>query len=63
MGHAVNQSTEDPSVVIVYHQAETPEALRAFLTSPDLGAKMQDLGVQAPPDISYYTGGWAEQYE
>ncbi len=62
VGHAVNQSMDDPSVVVVYHQAETSEALDAFLSSPDLQERMQSLGVTAPPEISHYIGGWGKQY-
>jgi len=36
VGHAVNVSAEHPNVVVAYLQAESPDALRAFASSPDL---------------------------
>ena len=62
VGHAANRSIDDPSVAIIYHQAESFETLRAFLAQDDLKAKMQEAGVTSEPVVQFGTGGWAKQY-
>lgn len=60
IGHAVNRSLADRNLVIVYHQAETLEALRAFSDSAELKSAMQRAGVSGPPKFTYHVGaGWA----
>jgi quinol monooxygenase YgiN len=59
IGHAVNRSIADSNLVIVYHQAETLEALRAFASSPELENAMESAGVAGPPKFSFHVGaGW-----
>ncbi len=62
IGHAVNRTVEDANQVIVYHQAESHEALTAFAASPELKAGMQAAGVTSAPTFHYVTGGWAKKY-
>ena len=62
IGHAANRSLDDPSLAIVYHQADSFDALQDFLESPDLRTRMQDAGVTSEPQVTYHMGGWAEQY-
>ena len=62
IGHAANRSIDDPSVAVVYHQAESFDTLRAFLGDPELGAVMEAAGVTSEPDVSFVTGGWGKQY-
>jgi hypothetical protein len=62
IGQAANRSLEDPSVAIVYHQAESFETLRAFLGNDELKEKMQEAGVTSAPDVHFFTGGWGKQY-
>jgi quinol monooxygenase YgiN len=62
IGHAVNQSMDDPKMVVVYNQAETHAALEAFVANPDLKAAMQKSGVTGVPTFTYHTGGWAKTY-
>lgn len=62
VGHAANRSLDDPSVAVIYHQAESFDALRAFLEDRDLQDAMAAAGVASEPDISFHTGGWAKQY-
>ena len=62
IGHAANRSNDDPSVAIVYHQAESFDTLRAFLGDPELRGVMDAAGVTSAPDVSFVTGGWAKQY-
>jgi len=62
IGHAANRSMDDPSLVIVYHQAESFDALRAFLDDPALRAAMEEAGVNSEPEISFHTGGWGKFY-
>lgn len=63
IGHAVNRSLDDPSVAVVYHQAESFDDLRSFLDNPELQTRMKDAGVSSEPEVSFYTGGWAAQYD
>jgi len=62
IGQAANRSLDDPSVAIVYHQAESFDTLRAFLGNDELKAKMQAAGVTSAPDVHFFTGGWGTQY-
>ena len=62
VGHAANRSLDDPSVTLVYHQAESFDTLRAFLADDKIRAKMQEAGVTSAPDVQFVTGGWAKQY-
>ena len=62
VGQAANRSIEDPTVAIVYHQAESFDTLRAFLANDQLKAKMQEAGVTSAPEVQFVTGGWAKQY-
>jgi hypothetical protein len=62
VGHAANRSLDDPSVVSVYHQAESFDTLRSFLGDHGLKAAMEEAGVTSAPEISFHIGGWAKQY-
>ena len=62
VGHAANRSLENPSLVIVYHQAESFGTLHAFLENPDLKEAMNNAGVTSEPEVSFHTGGWGKQY-
>jgi quinol monooxygenase YgiN len=62
IGHAANRSLDDPSIALVYHQAESFDALRAFLEDDDLRATMKEAGVISEPEVSYHTGGSAKFY-
>jgi hypothetical protein len=62
VGQAANRSLDDPSLAIVYHQAESFDTLRAFLADEALKAKMQEAGVISAPDVQFVTGGWAKRY-
>jgi hypothetical protein len=62
VGHAANRSLDDPSVAMVYHQAETFDALRAFLADPDLRAAMKAAGVVSEPEVAFQNGGSAKFY-
>lgn len=62
VGHAANRSLDDPSVAVIYHQAESFDTLRAFLEDPELQDAMAAAGVASEPDISFHTGGSAKQY-
>lgn len=48
VGHAVARTKDDPNDVIVFLQAEDPEALRRFTSSDDLKKAMTALGAEAP---------------
>lgn len=52
----------DPSLAIVYHQAESFDALRAFLDDDALAAAMKEAGVISEPEVSFHTGGWGKRY-
>ncbi len=62
IGHAANRSIDDPSLVLVYHQAESFDTLRSFLRSDDLRAAMKEAGATSEPEITFHTGGWAKLY-
>lgn len=62
IGHAANRSLDDPSLVIVYHQAESFDDLRSFLADPELEAAMKEAGVTSEPEVTFHTGGWAKTY-
>jgi quinol monooxygenase YgiN len=53
VGHAVNQEFDDPNRVIVYHQAESLNTLRAFEGSNELKERMRDGGVAEPLEIRF----------
>jgi len=53
VGHAVNQELGNPNRVIVYHQANDMDSLRAFVDSPELEEAMQRAGVSGAPDIRF----------
>lgn len=62
VGHAANRSTDDPSIAVVYHQAESFDELRSFLDSEDLQLAMKKAGVASEPEVTFHTGGWAKRY-
>jgi hypothetical protein len=62
VGHATNRSIDDPSIAIVYHQAESFDDLRSFLDSEDLQLAMKQAGVVSEPEVTFHTGGWAKRY-
>ena len=62
IGHAANRSLDDPSVALVYHQAESFDTLRAFVEDDEVRAAMKEAGVISEPEVSYHTGGWAKFY-
>ena len=57
VGHAVSRSVRNPSVVVIYLQATSLDALRAFAAAPDLKAVMAAAGVVGAPDLSFVHGG------
>ncbi|MDH3705159.1 MAG: antibiotic biosynthesis monooxygenase [Acidimicrobiia bacterium] len=63
IGHAANRRVDDPNVAVVYHQAESFDALESFLASPDLRQAMEQAGVTSAPDVAFMTGGWAKMYD
>jgi len=53
VGDAVNQELDDPNHVIVYHQANDMDSLRAFVDSVELAEAMPRAGVIGQPDIQF----------
>jgi len=62
IGQAANRSIDDPSLVVVYHQAETFDTLRTFLRSDELRAAMKEAGAISEPEVTFHTGGWGKLY-
>ncbi len=62
VGHAVNRMLDDPSVAVVYHQAESFDDLRAFLDSDELRTVMKDAGVISEPEVSFHTAASGKRY-
>ena len=54
---------ENPSLALVYHQAESFDAVRALTSSDELRHVMKDAGVTSEPEFSYHTGGWGKFYQ
>jgi hypothetical protein len=55
IGHAANRSLDDPSLAIVYHQAESFDTLRGFLEDDELRAAMKQAGVISELEVSCHT--------
>jgi len=53
IGDAVNQELGKPNHVIVYHQANDMDSLRAFVDSVELKEAMPRAGVIGQPDIQF----------
>lgn len=62
VGQAANRSVDDPSIAIVYHQAESFDDLRSMLGSDELRSAMKEAGVVSDPEVTFHTGGWAKRY-
>lgn len=62
IGHAVKRSLDDPSSVIVYHQAESFDALHDFLADPKTSSGVLGEAVACEPGTTFHTGGWAKTY-
>ena len=62
IGDAVNRDVENENLVIVLHQAETPEQLNAFLAMPELKDAMKNGGVKGEPKIMMVTSMPAAMY-
>ncbi|RPI24891.1 MAG: hypothetical protein EHM57_02195 [Actinobacteria bacterium] len=62
IGHAANRGLDDPSLVIVYHQAESFDTLRSFLRSDELRAAMKEAGIVSDPEVTFYRGGLDTRY-
>lgn len=62
VGEAANQVLDDTGTVLVYHQAESQDALRAFMANPALKDVMQKAGVTSAPQVTFVTGGWSKRY-
>jgi hypothetical protein len=56
VGHAVNRADGDDKLVIVYLQANSLDALRAFTSSPALKETMKNAGVVGAPTIVFAQG-------
>ncbi len=63
IGIAANRLLDDPSVAMVYHQAETFEDLEEFLNLAELKEAMQEAGVISEPEVSFHLGGWGKRYD
>jgi quinol monooxygenase YgiN len=62
IGEAASQSLDDPHTAIVYHQAESFDALKSFVANPELKKIMEEGGVVGAPQVSYLTTGWIKRY-
>ncbi|MDH3540185.1 MAG: antibiotic biosynthesis monooxygenase [Acidimicrobiia bacterium] len=62
VGHAVNRSKDNPNLAIIYHQAESFEALHALASSDELRRVMKEAGVTSEPEFRYGTGIMGKRY-
>jgi quinol monooxygenase YgiN len=53
VGHAVNQEFDEPNSVVIYHQAESLNAIRAFVDSNELKERMREGGAAGPLEIRF----------
>jgi hypothetical protein len=58
MGAAAFQLVDDPNDVTVWHDFETAEVARAFVSSDALRDVMQRAGLQGEPQIWFTTESW-----
>jgi quinol monooxygenase YgiN len=58
VGAAAFQSVEDPNDVTVWHDFESAEVARAFVSSDALRNVMQHAGVQGEPQVWFVTESW-----
>jgi hypothetical protein len=58
VGAAAFQSVDDPNDVTVWHDFESAEVARAFVTSDALRNVMRHAGVQGEPQIWFVTESW-----
>ncbi len=62
-GHAVERMVKKPNTVVVYHEAEKLETLKAFLKLPELGKAMKAAGVEGKPSFMYIQGEHQARYK
>ena len=58
MGAAAFQLVEDPTDVTLWHDFETAEVARAFVSSEALRNVMQRAGVQGEPEFWFVSESW-----
>ena len=58
MGDAAFQLVDDPNDVTVWHDFETAEVARAFVSSDTLRNVMQRAGVQGEPQFWFTAESW-----
>jgi hypothetical protein len=58
VGAAAFQSVDDPNDVTVWHDFESADVARAFVSSDALRSVMQQAGVQGEPQIWFVTESW-----
>jgi hypothetical protein len=57
-GDAAFQSVDDPNDLTIWHDFETAELARAFVSSDTLRDVMQRAGVQGEPQFWFVTESW-----
>lgn len=55
LGHHLNRAEHDPNLVSAYLAVGDVEATKAFAESAELAAKMQEVGVTGPPEMTWMT--------
>jgi hypothetical protein len=58
LGAAAFQLVDNPNDVTVWHDFETAELARAFVSSDALRSVMQRAGVQGQPELWFTTESW-----
>jgi len=58
VGAAAFQSVDNPNDVTVWHDFESEEVARAFVSSDALRTVMQEAGVQGEPQFWFVTESW-----
>ena len=58
----MNQALDNANRVVVYHQAETIDAPKAFMAKDELESAMQEAGVTSEPQVSFWNSIPGAQY-
>jgi hypothetical protein len=53
---------DDPTLAVIYHQAESFDVLREFVGDISLRAVMRGAGVASEPELRFLVGGWGKRY-
>lgn len=62
LGNVANQSIDDPSLLVIYYQADTFAELQAFVDAPEYIERMQQAGATRERTVTYQVGEFGTKY-